>query len=293
MIKHAITAALLFLALGVQAQLHFGATTAVNSTFVLDKGLSEDPRYNSTMTYDFAPVGFSMGLNIGKKFGLQLESILSNQGQIYEVIDAANKVVGERNIDLSYIQIPLLFKFMNGSDKGARANFSLGPQLSILNKGVETLQYAQSIMEVPEEFVSANPNGNTFTITDPSTGQELTTEATFNPNDGTYNIPALPTTELLSSEAANELQRFRNAEFQIATSFGIDIDLGKHMYLSTLVRANYSLSDMRNGDVLELIKNEGINSVFERRANLLVGVQLGLSYIIGGTRSHKKKNVSE
>ncbi len=40
----------------VNAQVHLGVTTGINSTFVLDKGLSEDPRYNSQLTYNFSPI---------------------------------------------------------------------------------------------------------------------------------------------------------------------------------------------------------------------------------------------
>ena len=58
-------------------QIHLGATTSVNATYVLDKGLSEDPRYNSTATYQWAPIGFNFGLDLGRKFGLSLEGIKS------------------------------------------------------------------------------------------------------------------------------------------------------------------------------------------------------------------------
>ncbi len=51
-------------------QVHLGATTAYNATFVLDKGLNEDPRYNSTYTYQLAPIGFSFGVDIGKNLVL-------------------------------------------------------------------------------------------------------------------------------------------------------------------------------------------------------------------------------
>ena len=51
-------------------QVHLGATTTVNATYVLDKGLSEDPRYNSTATYQWAPIGFNFGVDFGRKFGL-------------------------------------------------------------------------------------------------------------------------------------------------------------------------------------------------------------------------------
>src|SRR5690606_27927202 len=119
-------------------QVHVGLTTAVNATFVLDKGLSEDPRYNSTYTYQMAPIGFNFGVDLGRKFGLSLESILSKQGQIYEIIDAAEQIKGERRIDLEYLQIPMLFRFMSGGNGAARTNFNIGPQLSILTDAVES-----------------------------------------------------------------------------------------------------------------------------------------------------------
>jgi hypothetical protein len=53
------------------------------------------------------------------------------------------------------------------------------------------------------------------------------------------------------------------------------------------VRANYSLTDMRNGDVIDAIRNGNASDIFGARANMLVGVQLGLHYMFGSTRSFK------
>ena len=249
-------------------QVHFGATTAVNATFVLDKGLSEDPRYNSEFTYNFAPIGFNFGVDLGKKVGLSLEAIKSNQGQIYQIIDAAKSVQGERKIDLSYLQLPMLFKFMSGGSAGTRANFNLGPQLSILTAATESVQAKAGTYEIPEgtdfasiqtEFPTAVDNG-----------------------DGTYNLPAdMPSRDVLTKKAND----FRNSEFSIAAAFGLDIDLSKHLFLTTQVRANYSITDMRNGDVIDEIKGGG--NPFGRRANLLVGMQIGVHYMLGKTRSHQ------
>ena len=61
------------------------------------------------------------------------------------------------------------------------------------------------------------------------------------------------------------------------------------MFLTTQVRATYSLTDMRNGDVIDKIKSGDSADIFGSRANLLVGVQLGLHYMFGTTRSHKFK----
>lgn len=262
---------LLFSPLVTLAQVHIGVTSGVNSTFVLDKGLSEDPRYNSQMTYNFAPAGFSFGVDISNGFGIQLESILANQGQVFEVLDVAKTAVGERKIDLSYIQLPLLFKFMSAKATKARTNFSLGPQLSILRNGVETVQYEASTQNIE------NTN-------------ELPEGATLNA-DGSYDVPALPSTELLSTSANEEINKFNETELQIAASFGVDIDISKYFYLSTLIRANYSFTDMRNGDLVDLLKSSNLNGLFDRRANLAIGAQIGLNFMFGGVRSFKAKQL--
>lgn len=263
----------LFIASASFGQIHFGATTAYNATFVLDKGLSEDPRYSSTYTYQLAPIGFNFGVNIGKKFGLSLESILSNQGQVYELVNVAKQVAGERRIDLQYINIPMLMNFMGGGNGRARANFNLGPQLSLLTKAKESLQANAGNFEIPQGLTIADIQKDFPTA--------------IGNADGTYSIPSGGYTN--PSLLSKELNNFKNAEFQLAAAFGLDIDLSKHIYLSTQVRANYSLTDMRNGDVIDALKNGNLDSVFGSRANLLVGVQLGLHYYFGTLRSFKDK----
>lgn len=269
--NHTLLSAFFVLAaFSAQAQIHLGATSAYNATFVLDKGLSADPRYNSTYTYNLAPVGFSFGVDFGRKFGLSLESILSNQGQIYQLVNVAKEISGSRKIDLQYLQLPLMMKFMGGGYGKARGNFNFGPQLSLLTKGVETIQANAGEYKIPDglditaiqkEFPTAEDLGN-----------------------GSYAIPNVPTKDLLTKKAND----FKTAEFQLAAAFGLDIDLSKHLFLTTQVRANYSLMDMRNGDVLDAIKNGNTADIFGSRANLLIGVQIGVHYYFGTLRSFKQ-----
>ena len=263
------TSFLILAGLSAHAQIHLGATSAYNATFVLDKGLSEDPRYNSTYTYHLAPIGFSFGVDFGNKFGLSLESILSNQGQIYELVNLAKQVSGERKIDLQYLQIPMMMKFMGGGSGAVRGNFNFGPQVSILTKAVETIQANAGTYEIPEGLDIADIQ------------QEF--PAAVDAGNGSYTISNVPTKDLLTKEA-NE---FKNTEFQLAAAFGLDIDLSKHLFLSTQVRANYSLTDMRNGDVIDAIKSGNTGDIFGSRANLLVGVQVGLHYYFGTLRSFR------
>jgi len=248
-------------------EIHLGLTTGINSTIVLDKGLSEDPRFNSTFSYKWAPIGMAVGFDLSPKFGIQLEAIVANQGQIYDVVDIFDDLVGSREIDLSYVHIPLLMKFMNGSNKKGRMNFSLGPQLSILTTGIEAIQYIASTQEIPD-------------------GLEIPAGSVDNGN-GTYDVPTLPYTELLSTTAESEVQQFKDTEVQIAGSFGFDFDITKNLYLTTLVRINYSFTDMRNDELLEILEEggDGAFDVFGRRANVLIGLQFGIHFMIGGVRS--------
>lgn len=288
-------------------QVHLGATTAYNATFVLDKGLSDDPRYTSTYTYQLAPIGFNFGVDFGRKFGLQLESILSNQGQIYDMINVAEQIAGQRKIDLQYINLPLMMKFMGGGNGKARTNFNFGPQMSILTKAVESIQANAGTFAIPadltfediqNDFPTAifDQASGGYTLPGPGTyplpaGVSFDDIKSVYPNatdagNNAYTLPANGSTmakDLLTKEANN----FKNAEFQIAMAFGVDIDLSKHLYLSTQIRANYSLTDMRNGDVINSIKQGNYSDVFGSRANFLVGVQLGLHYYFGTLRSFR------
>jgi hypothetical protein len=255
--------------LTAQVRVHLGATSAFNSTFVLDKGLSDDPRYNAEMTYKWSPVGIAFGTDFSNGFGLQLESILSRQGQIYQIVDIAQQQIGERKIDLEYIHLPLLLNLMGNSNSRTSFNFMFGPQLSILTQGQEIYQqYKQGTLKLPE-------------------GGQIPQGATDNGN-GTYTAPP-STTVLASTDASAAVKKFKETDLQLAVGFGLNIDIGSYLYLSTNVRGNYGFTDMRNEDLINSIKQNSANDVlkdlFGRRANMLVGVQIGLHYMFGGNRT--------
>ncbi len=258
-----------------QVNVHIGVTTAYNATFVLDRGLSEDARYNSTFTYNWAPVGLNVGVDLTRTFGLSLEGIQSMQGQVYELIDVDKKVAGERKIELEYIHMPLLIRFMSDGTSGARANFNLGPQLSILTDARETIEAQGGEFKIPDGVAFASIKAE---FPEATQSQQQASQRT-------YSLPEMSQQEILSKKNND----FRSTEFHIAAAFGLDIDLSRHLFLTTQIRANYSLTDMRNGDVIDSIKNGAGSDVFGQRANLLVGIQVGIHYSFGTTRSFKYK----
>jgi len=253
-----------------QVGVHVGVTTGFNATFVLDDGLSQAPRYKSQMTYKWAPIGFNAGVDLSRGSGLSLESIMAKQGQIYDIINIADQVVGQRNIQYECLQLPLLMRFMSKGNSGVRGNFNLGPQLSILTRASEIIQYSASTQTFPKG--ATLPAGASGVVTHPDGSM-------------TASVPAQSPKELASKQA----QSFKNADFQIAAAFGLDIDVARHFYLTVQARGNYSITDTRNSDVIEALKQGKSSDVFGKRANLTAGVQMGLHYVFGSTRSFKYK----
>ncbi len=258
-----------------QARVHLGVTTGFNATYVLDEGLAQDPRYSAKSTYNFAPAGFTAGIDFNKGVGLQLESILSKQGQIYEIIDIAKQAIGQRRIELTYMHLPLLFRSFSTGTARTRFNLMLGPQFSLLVKGQEVYnQYQAGTLQIPASGQTPN---------DPNTGQPVP-----NNGNGTYNYPATTQT-LFSTDAKNSLEQFRKADLQIALGIGADIDLGNNLYLSAQIRGNYGFLDMRNQDLIDELKSktaaQTLKDLAGKRSNLLVGVQIGLHWVFGGNHS--------
>lgn len=256
-----------------------GLSTGMNTNIVLDEGLNSDPRYQATYNYSFNPIGVNVTYDITRSFGISLESILSHQQTIYEIIDVAKAVQGEHSLDLRHVNIPLLFKFMSGGSSATRFNFNVGPQLSILTQAQESLSSNPGTFEIPE-----NTSFEEIQQRYPSATQTPEQAAA-----GNYFMPESIEREVLDSES----REFRNTDFQIALATGLDFDIAKHIMISTQIRANYSIDGFRNADALDALINGTAEQIFAEKAHLAVGVQLGVHYTFNLTRAFARKANTE
>lgn len=289
-----IIAAGLLMTFGVsysQVKVNVGVSTAINSTFVLDKGFNADPSYTRVQSFEMAPFGFTFGTHFSNKVALSLEGILTNYSQIYEIKEKVQQAqqtandIAEMNFDMQYLHLPMLLKFMGGGDNAARMNFSFGPQLSFLTSGAQTLALdpaaAGATMVIPDI-----PDGATIDQYIPGATDQ---------GDGTFvmpqNVPTDPIT-LLSKDGGviagidDQITAFKNQEFHILGAVGLDLDVSKNFYLSMNVKFDYSFTDMRNGELIEQLESgAALSDIFGNRANLAVGAQITINYMFGGTRS--------
>jgi hypothetical protein len=263
----------------MQAQgFRIGLNTGMNTNIVLDEGLNSDPRYQATYNYSFNPIGVNLTYDITPSFGLSLESILSHQKTIYDIIDVAEAVKGQHQLDMRYVNIPLLFKFMSGGDATTRFNFNLGPQLSILTQAQETLNTESGTFQMPQDA----------SFEDILVQYPDATQTSQQASEGTYTIPENVEQDVLNQEA-NE---FKNTNFQLAMAMGLDFDIARHFMLTTQIRANYSIDGYRNADALGAIINGTGEQIFAEKAHLAVGIQIGLHYTFNLTRAFARKEAA-
>lgn len=263
-----------------QAQgLRLGLSTGLNSQIILDEGIKSDPRYQTSFNYSFSPVGLNVSYDLTPGFGLSIESIYSRQETIYELIDIANAVRGEHKLDASFLNVPVLMRFMSSGNAATRFNFNFGPQFSFLTSAVESIDAEAGIYQMPEDITFEQ------VLDDYPTATQTSGQANLNQ----YELPSDHFRELLTREA-NE---FRNMDFQIAMAMGLDIDIAKHFILITQLRANYSIDGFRNEDAIDAIINGQAQQLFAEKANLTVGVQIGIQYSFKLTRAFAKKALAE
>lgn len=108
--------------------------------------------------------------------------------------------------------------------------------------------------------------------------------------DGTFEVPAVDEIISGTSDVEDALYKFKDKEIQLAAAIGFDLDIMRNFYLSTNIKANYSFTDMRGQDLIDLVQSGNVSEVFNQRANLAIGMQLALHWMIGGTRSSNAKD---
>ena len=108
--------------------------------------------------------------------------------------------------------------------------------------------------------------------------------------DGTYQVPAVDEIISSSSDIQNAFGDFQKREIQLAAAVGVDLDIMRNFYLTANIKANYSFTDMRGQDLLDLVSSGSVSEIFDQRANLAVGLQLSLHWMIGGTRHFNAKD---
>jgi len=218
-----------------------GVGGGVTSVWIVNQSFYGEPEV------DYAPkMGYAASLNLGynfnKSISVMTELQYSLQGQKY---DGKQNIGGqnynvERNIDLGYFNIPLLFKYAFGSG-GTKFRFLVGPQVGILMDASQEylrdggkLKYGPTGIPKPE-----NLDGKEFIPDD---------------NDIT--------------------DRFEKTDFSLVVDIGADIHLSDLFFITAGIRGNYGLSEIN----AEPYRIKNLEGEYLPSNNLWGGVYVGICY---------------
>lgn len=224
---------------------HFGITTGINNTWiVVDNDYPNNEHYKYQPTVKLAPVGLVAGYKFNDRHDVQLEAYLSRQGQHYDLTengDGSGLVLGEKRINLTYLQVPLLFKFTTGD--ATRFNLHIGPQIGFLITGEEVNEFPEAIA------LNDRTLKGTYTL-----AEKGKRASWFKPAGGFTSITPMAVLGL-----------------------GLEKDVKDNLYLSGNIRFNYGFTDIRDTETTTSVYDF---DRFTLRYNVFGGVQLGLHYVL-------------
>ena len=209
--KLLILSGILFLSIASIAQkgheLIIGAGGSISSVWIMNQNFYGEPELNYAPKVGYGG-SFNMGYNFTENLSIMAELLYSKQGQKYEdkQVMEGMKYDAERDITLSYLHIPLFFKYAFGTS-ATKFRFLLGPQFSKLLDATQT--YTRGGNTLGTEAV--NLEGKTF-----------------------------------KTDAANIKERFIDNDIAIVLDVGADIHLSDKFFISPGFRMNYGFKDINS-----------------------------------------------
>ncbi|MCD4725811.1 MAG: PorT family protein [Bacteroidales bacterium] len=219
-----------------------GLQAGYNNTWIINQNNYGLPELDYDSYWGLA-YNLQVGYNFTNELGLFTEIGISNQGQKYKGNMNQYDVV-KREINMSYLNIPVFFKFSYG-ESVARFKLLVGPQFCFLQKAEQT-------------YVLDGTDA--------------------------VDIPAFQDWEMSNHKKVNIGQkdikeRYNSMDVALVLDLGADIFLIEDMlYLSVAARFYYGLTDINATDYQ--VKNHDGN--YEPSHNGGGGFYLGIHYVIGG-----------
>jgi len=246
-----------------QTGIHFGLQGGFNSVWILNQNNYGFQELDYSRTFGFA-TGLAIGYNFENNFGVQVDINYATMGQDYFDVskDFCNidvngdnkpeKVETFRYIDLSYVQIPIQFRYQSERVKKQIISFHAmaGPTLGFLTS-------AKMIYEADTAY-----DGNIVVISSDSID---------------YMVPDFFQTAATESAEAY----FTGIDFGVSIDLGVDIYVTENIYITPAFKAYYGLTDINSKPTRERRKDIETTVYDGASKNAYGGLSVGIHYLIG------------
>lgn len=250
----------------VQAQqgVHFGFHGEMNSIWIINQNNYEYSQMDYEYKYGILG-GASFGYNWDENFGWQVEFNYAQMGQDYSDIvkdfgpvqdpekpDLREKVLTYRHVDLTYLQVPVLFKYMEGDSKSAVKYQMIG--------GLQFGYLLDASQQYTADLDDSDPDN-----------QRPVEQAGFEaPTSGVPDFKGDPNTPGTSF--------FTPFDIGAIVGVGADIYINDKVYLTPQFRGYIGFFDINAPETRELRPSQGEN-VYRASHNAYVGFSLGINFM--------------
>jgi len=248
-----------------------GAFGGITSTFTFDEGINKDARYEPKYGVDFIPGGIHIGIDFNG-YGFMVDPQVTQIGQSFNILNTVGGQVGERQVNLTYFQLPLSYKKHVIDLSFFKVSWILGVSYAHLLSGEETITHSNQKLVFP---VAVYP------ILEQPENKDLGYVIEY---DGVV------------SPARNDFQSVRKSDFksmQVFASVGIrsDWDITDHARISFDFRANAGVFDPRTEEYVDRANaNQTIYEVGGKRRDFFASITVGYSrYLFVETKAKNKK----
>lgn len=241
----------------------FGGLT---STFTYDEGITVDPRYQAKYGADFIPLGLHAGVDLNG-YGFMIDPQLTTLGQTYNILNTQGGQVGERDIKLSYFQVPFSYKHHIIDLSFFKVSFVVGVSYAFLLDASENITHSNAKLYFPAAVYPALPD--------------------------TYQVEY----DGVVSPATNNLKTLSKSDFKSSQVFGSvgfrsDWDVTDHARISFDFRGNMGAFEPRNSEYLERAQNNlTIYEIAGSRRDFFASLTIGYARYLFIEQKQKVKKV--
>lgn len=249
----------------------YGFFMGLNFPFSIDQGLQKDTRYMAKFTLRGTPVGFSYGYDkVGH--GFVITPSLTKIGQKYIIINTQGGSVGERDIQMDYLSVPVALKLHLNDLSFFRLSAVASVNFDYLLKGQETITHIASKLRYPSSVIVP---------TDP--GYQEVYDGVFVPE--------------LKDQVHVPKEKFNPFQLSAAVGFRSDFDFNEDWSMNFDGRAVFGIFDPRKEAYINELKagtpTAPASDLFGQRREVYLYATVGVSRIIQIKQKFQSKTSSK
>ena len=254
-----------------------GLFTGIAVPYTWDDGINQDSRYRTRFDIKYSPIGVHYGVD-KEGHGFMFDPSIIRIGQNFNVINTTGGEMGERRIDLTYVQIPVSLKLHIIDMSFFKVSLVAGVGAGFLLNGKETIRHTDEKMNISNKLTG-------------TTQDEYTAfENKYAPfvNRVVYDgvIMENVNTKLSDTKDYQKFQLFGSIGFRS------DWDFSENWRASFDLRGNIGILEPRTSDYTKRMKNyEALYDLYGNRRDLFLSLTFGIARTL--TIEHREKQAKK